>query len=223
MSTYVVMDGGIVPSIYLPPVTSDDVDYRLMLLEKMAEEDTIPYTEEQERVFLVARTALSRANLGLSPIGYAVILAVPTILTLIAAGTIEADPKVALAMGVLAVVISNVVSMYFTGTLPNNSSNAQNRDQDEMAKLKDRFDDFADYLLQRHLEEPSSITQRARVILQLLREKEGILERSTTQKASVEPTMKYLRDVLNYIVTGNTNHNSRLELALLRRNHHAPI
>lgn len=203
------------PPQYLPAESSTQ-DTRALLLECLQKPETLLYTEEQARVFLAARKALNHAELGLGVWGYAFIIVVPTVLTLVSAKVIPSDSKNILAAVLLTVVISGIASMILTGSLPHRSSNNQNIDQNVMGELKYRFDNFGKYLLIQYKDplKKEAIRQRALTILELLDVKEKNLTAATTQKMEGPDATRFLRDTLTYIKTNLTSYNSDLEICL---------
>ncbi len=203
------------PPQYLPNESSTE-DTRPLLLESLQKPETLLYTKDQARIFLAARKALSHAELGLGIWGYAFIIVVPTILTLIAAKVIPSDSKNVLASTILTVVISGIASMILTGSLPHKSSINQNIDQNVMGELKYRFDNFGKYLLIQYKDpaKREAIRQATSTILELLDVKEKNLIDVTTQKMEGPDATYFLRNTLTYIQKNHTSYNSDLEICL---------
>jgi len=203
---------------YLPE-SSRDVDMRPVILHMLQDENTIPFTEEDAKIFQAARFATWRNDNGLGVPGYVSILLFPIIFSLFAFGAVDhhhVHHITVVATGFAALIFSNLASMVFTGTWPSKASDEGNRDQNTLHRLTVQFRDVAIYMLIQYKDESKRKWIAAAVDRINMERIFDHLYESTTQKGSVKTVTKMLGDVITYVKMGTTHYNSELELILMQ-------
>ncbi|MBM3191643.1 MAG: hypothetical protein FJZ63_03170 [Chlamydiae bacterium] len=200
--------------LYLPE-ESKLVDTRPLLFEILQKHESVLYTEKQAQIFSIARKALNRAELGLGPLGYSVIILIPAVLTLFSSKAIHSNTTNILVATFAALLISNIASMVLTGSLPHKASKIQNQEQEVLNDLKVRFDNLGKYLVREYIEyspeERRCLQKSVSILISLLEIKKYNLREVTTQTAELSGTLKFFEDSLCYIVAAHTNYNTELE------------
>lgn len=198
-------------SSYLPQLCGDDT--RIQTLRCLVDPGCLPFTGEDADVFELERSTATRTAKWLSTAGFVTILTIPVLLGAIALlppsyyGPNGALP-IAIICSSVAIIVSNVSSMLFTGTFPDSSSDAANHAQNALSNLQARCDDLAIYALdhQGEVKEIASQFNKSRLI--------EALKSHTTQTNRVEIVFQRLANVMTYISTGKTSYDSWLERAI---------
>lgn len=140
---------------YMPAITrwtlkKEEADPRLALLRALAKKNIIPFTKEQERVFNDCHAIAKTTKTYLGPRGYAIV-----ILAALASGwsavriakyagvpdeSIATD-GIPYAIATAAATVAGVASMLFTGTFPDQKSDAADAKERECLELTKQFDE----------------------------------------------------------------------------------
>lgn len=157
-----------------------DIDYSVEdcydTLCGLADKEYWPYSKAQFDIFNEAYRAHQVKLTCLGCCGYSTIILLPTTLT--AVGLYTLAPGNAIA-AFATVIISNISSMVFTGTLPSMDSDKQNKDQNALIALKSRFYNLGEFLL-----DECAFGERERIVV-----------------LALKIDVNWIRDILNQVTT----------------------
>lgn len=193
----------------------------MLTLQLLCSQHTKPFCEWQEDIFKKSRTAQQLAARWLHWRGWLAICTIPVAMAVFASVPLanfkhqEPSPDafltITLVFIALSTMLSNGMSMAFTGNFPDISSSSANEEQNALQELQARYEDIAHYMLN-IVQDPAThkYAERLAQSFDAARMKEQLTQ-AITQRSRIEPTCKLLFAVMHYVATSDTAHNSALE------------
>lgn len=134
------------PGIYLPSDAGlHDPGHNLLIIRCLGDDERLPFSEGDAYVFESARKADKRAREWLGCRGFAVVMLIPMVA--VATHLAGASPTFTTVVSAVFGSCGACLSMLFSGTFPDASSNAKNSEQNALINLQHRIEHVAAFSL----------------------------------------------------------------------------